>query len=187
MEPGELAHIFSTITPCHADRAPGSTPTVVFLLFFRPQDWQILTIQKTNTAGYPWANQIALPGGHIDAGDASPLAAAFRELQEETGIEASEVDLFGSIGHFATIANKDIEGFAGYWKHPRPLQIATTEISRVLELPLREALQEHRARGYAGRRPPVEELAYTIDDTRIWGATARIIHCVCEHLLTQDQ
>ncbi|MBU1241941.1 CoA pyrophosphatase [Myxococcota bacterium] len=183
MDAGELKRIFSLLTPCRAQCAPGMTPTVVFLLFFRPGDWQILTIQKTNTTGYPWANQVALPGGHVDPGDASPLSAAFRELEEETGIRASELEVFGSMGHFPTIANKDIEVFAGYWKLPRLLEVASTEISRVLELPLHAALQTHRALGYAGRLPSVEELAYPVDDTRIWGATARIIHCACEHLL----
>jgi len=182
MDAIELGRIFSTMTPCQAQGAAGSTPTVVFLLFFRPEDWHILTIQKTNTVGYLWANQVALPGGHVDQDDASPLEAAFRELFEETGIEASEVDLFGSIGHFMTIADKDIEGFAGFWKRPRPLQVAFTEIARVLELPLRDALRSHLECGYAGRMPTVGELAYPIDDTCIWGATARIIHCVCEQL-----
>ncbi len=186
MDSIELGRIFSTMTPCRDRGYDGMTPTVVFLLFFRPEDWHILTIQKTNTAGYPWANQVALPGGHVDAQDATPLSAAFRELFEETGIEESEVELFGTIGHFPTIANKDIEGFAGFWRQPRPLKVSSREISRVLELPLREALRAHRECGYAGRIPTVTELAYPIDDTRIWGATARIIHCVCEHIATQE-
>ncbi|PKN43779.1 MAG: CoA pyrophosphatase, partial [Deltaproteobacteria bacterium HGW-Deltaproteobacteria-17] len=122
MDAGELKRIFSALTPCRAKCAPGMTPTVVFLLFFRPDDWQILTIQKTNTVGYPWANQVALPGGHVDPGDTSALSAAFRELEEETGIGADELEVFGSIGHFPTIANKDIEVFAGYWKLARSLE-----------------------------------------------------------------
>jgi 8-oxo-dGTP pyrophosphatase MutT (NUDIX family) len=186
MDADQLNRFFATMTPCQAQRAQGMTPTVVFLLFFRPEDWHILMIQKTNTEGYPWANQVALPGGHVDRSDASPLAAAFRELAEETGIQSAEIDFFGSIGHFPTIANKDIEGFAGFWKHPRPLQVCAAEIARVLELPVREALRTHRECGFSGRRPPVDELAYPVEDTRIWGATARIIQCVCEHLLAHE-
>lgn len=182
MGPDELKRLFSSLRPCRPAGEPGMTPTVVFLLFWNPADWRILMIQKTDTAGYPWANQVALPGGHVDAKDASPLAAAFRELEEETGITPDEVDVFGSLGHFPTIANKDIEVFAGYWRSPRPLDVASTEISRVLELDLQDTLAWHRDHGFAGRLPPVEELAYPVDDTRVWGATARVIHCVCEHL-----
>jgi len=182
MGPDDLKRLFGTLTPCRARAEPGMTPTVVFLLFLRPEAWRILMIQKTDTAGYPWANQVALPGGHVDAGDAGPLAAAWRELEEETGITASEVDVFGSLGHFPTIANKDIEVFAGFWRAPRPLRIATAEIARVLELDLGATLAWHRDRGFSGRLPPLGELAYPVDDTRVWGATARVLHCVCEHL-----
>jgi peroxisomal coenzyme A diphosphatase NUDT7 len=186
MGPDDLKRLFSSLTPCRPAGEPGMTPTVVFLLFLNPGDWRILMIQKTNTDGYPWANQVALPGGHVDEGDASPLAAAFRELEEETGITAAEVDVFGSLGHFPTIANKDIEAFAGFWRSPRPLQVASTEIARVLELGLPATLAWHRDRGYAGRLPSVEELTYPVDDTRVWGATARVLHCVCERIRAQD-
>ncbi len=186
MDPARLARIFSSTPPLQAHMAEGMTATVVFLLFYRPQDWHVLVIQKTDTQGYPWANQVALPGGHVDASDASPLDAAFRELEEETGIGREEVDVFGSLGHFPTIAGKDIEAFSGFWKTPRPLAVSSGEIARVLELPVLPTLEMHVRRGYAGRLPPVAELAYPVADTRIWGATARIIHRVCELWLAHE-
>lgn len=186
MNAKQLAHIFSTSAPLQAHRADNMTATVVFLLFYWRKNWRILTIQKTNTKGYPWANQVALPGGHVDVQDASPLAAAFRELEEETGIQSVEVNVFGSLGHFPTIAGKDIEVFAGLWNTPRHLSVVSNEIARVLELDVHSALQTHVQCGYVGRLPPVTELVYPIDDTYIWGATARIIHRVCELWLTHE-
>lgn len=186
MDAARLARIFSGAAPLQAQMAGDMTATVVFLLFYRPEDWHILAIQKTDTFGYPWANQVALPGGHVDGRDASAQAAAFRELEEETGIRPAEVDVFGSLGHFPTIAGKDIEAFTGWWKTPHALQVSSDEIARVLELPVRETLETHVRAGYAGRLPPVSELAYPIADTRIWGATARIIHRVCELWLAHE-
>ena len=75
----------------------------VFLLLFDPARPSILMIQKTDSEGYPWRNQVALPGGHLDDGDASPLEGAFRELKEETEISRDRVVYLGSLGHFQTI------------------------------------------------------------------------------------
>jgi len=38
----------------------------VFLLLFEPADPHLLAIQKSDNEGYPWRNQVALPGGHVD-------------------------------------------------------------------------------------------------------------------------
>ena len=90
-------------------------PACVFLLLYELEDLHILAIQKADSEGYPWRNQVALPGGHIDPEDTSPLEGAFRELQEEVNIKRDQVELLGSIGHFQTINNRDIEVFIGHW------------------------------------------------------------------------
>ncbi len=48
-------------------------PACVFLLMFDFGEPCILAIQKADREGYPWRNQIALPGGHLYDEDASPL------------------------------------------------------------------------------------------------------------------
>ena len=53
-------------------------PACVFLLLFDLENPHILAIQKADSEGYPWRNQVALPGGHLDAADANPLEGAFR-------------------------------------------------------------------------------------------------------------
>lgn len=41
----------------------------------------------------PYKGKLALPGGHVDPEDASPLAAAVRELYEETRVRVAADDL----------------------------------------------------------------------------------------------
>ncbi len=41
--------------------------------------------------------ELEIPGGLIDAGDASPIAAGIRELREETGYEGEQPEIIGSI------------------------------------------------------------------------------------------
>jgi 8-oxo-dGTP pyrophosphatase MutT (NUDIX family) len=157
-------------------------PACVFLLLFDHTTPHILAIQKTDSEGYPWSNHVALPGGHLDEEDASPLEGAFRELEEEMSINRNQVDLLGSIGHFQTINHRDIEVFAGLWNGRGPVEHDPAEIARVLEIPLQVLFHTHLARGYHNRTPAVNELIYPFEDVEVWGATARILHHFIELL-----
>ena len=109
----------------------------VFLLLFNRPAPHILAIQKSDTEGYPWRNQVALPGGHMEGTDGSPMGAAFRELEEELNISKDQVDFIGSLGYFQTLTRpRDIEAFLGLWKGNGPVHFDATEIARILEIPL---------------------------------------------------
>ena len=158
----------------------GYQSACVFFLLVNTSDPYILAIQKADTEGYPWRNQVALPGGHIDKKDASSLDAAYRELEEEVGIKSSDVEPLGSIGHFQTIMKRDIEAFVGIWNENGTLRFDTEEISRILRLPLRELVDIHRKSGFSGRIPDIGELIYPVQDVTVWGLTARIFHYFIE-------
>jgi 8-oxo-dGTP pyrophosphatase MutT (NUDIX family) len=155
----------------------------VFLLLYNKADPHCLAIQKSDTDGYPWRNQVALPGGHIDKTDASPLDAAYRELKEEVNISPDQVELIGSLGHFQTVLKpRDIEVFVGWWSGRGPVSFDPVEISRVLEIPLKSLIETHMANGYHGRQFGVKELTYPFLDVEIWGASARIFHHFIERI-----
>ncbi len=159
------------------------TPASVFLLLFNRSDPHILAIQKSDTEGYPWRNQVALPGGHMEQSDAGPVEAAFRELEEELKISRDQVDFIGSIGHFQTLTRpRDIEAFIGIWNGDGPIQYDATEISRILELSLKKIFKIHQKNRYHERRPNRSEIEYPYEDVVIWGATAHIIYCFIERI-----
>ncbi|BCS97174.1 coenzyme A pyrophosphatase [Desulfoluna limicola] len=157
----------------------------VFMLLRSPEtDPTILAILKANNKGYPWANQVALPGGHQDPEDSTSLSTAYRELEEETGIVASQVDCFGSLGHFQTINSTEIEAFFGLWDgDEKEVVYDASEIARIVMIPLAAVVKTHRAKAYSGRVPGWDELLYPVEDVAVWGATARILHYFTELLL----
>ncbi len=158
-------------------------PTAVFMLLFQKNEApHLLAIQKSDREGYPWRNQVALPGGHVDAADADALSAAFREVEEELGIPPEQIEFLGRLGHFQTINRKDIEVFAGLWNGTGPVRHDPMEIARVLEVPMETLARIHRRREYEGRVPDIHELVYPLDDVVIWGVTARILHFFIELL-----
>ena len=156
--------------------------TCVFMLLFGEDEPRILAIQKSDSEGYPWRNQVALPGGHVDVKDAGPVEAAYRELEEELKITRNQVELIGSMGHFQTINNTDIEVFTGLWNGRGQIQFDSEEISRVLRIPLKELIRIHKESKFHGQIPAIQDLLYPHKDVVIWGATARIIHYFIEIL-----
>ncbi|MGM0453424.1 MAG: NUDIX hydrolase [Thermodesulfobacteriota bacterium] len=158
----------------------------VFLpLFDKKGHPHLLAVLKADTEGYPWRNQVALPGGHVDAEDPDSLAAAYREIKEELGLLPANLDVIGSIGHFQTIRQTEIEAFVVFWKgNAGRLDFDRQEIARVLEIPIQTLVQNHVSRNFCNRIPGMAELIYPFGDDNvvIWGVTARIVHFFIEHL-----
>ncbi len=168
--------------PCTGAGRPAS----VFLLFYwKKNSPYILTILKTDNQGYPWRNQVAFPGGRRDPSDPTPLAAAFRELNEEIGIEEKDVELICSLGCFPTIFDTEIEAFAGIWNGLGLSEhFDRNEISEIIEIPLQHLVSTHKEHGFSGHTPGIEKLLYPYKHVTIWGVTARILHAVIEALIS---
>lgn len=177
IDDSRLKELILNSAPSGPPAGDSHMPASVFLLLFNRSDPRILAIQKSDTEGYPWRNQVALPGGHLEKTDAGPVAAAFRELEEELKISSDQVDFIGSIGHFQTLTRpRDIEAFIGIWNGQGPIRYDDTEISRIVEIPLRKLYRVHQENRYHERRPDLREIEYPFEDVIIWGATAQIIY-----------
>ncbi|MDX8141101.1 NUDIX hydrolase [Lentzea sp. BCCO 10_0061] len=78
--------------------APGS----VTILAIQDDDEVVLTRQWIYTHG---GTEWRLPGGAVDHADADPLAAARRELAEETGLRAAKWERLGQIHGADSLSN----------------------------------------------------------------------------------
>ena len=65
-----------------------------------PEPGVLLTMRTSDLPNH--AGQIAFPGGKIDPGDASPLAAALREADEEIGLAAALIEPIGYLDLYLT-------------------------------------------------------------------------------------
>jgi 8-oxo-dGTP pyrophosphatase MutT (NUDIX family) len=166
------------------DRGAGAAPAghrenAVCLLLFESPDTTVLSILKTDSEGYPWRDDVALPGGRIESEDGGAAGAALRELHEELGIPPSHVDVLGSLGHFQTRGTKnDLEVIVARWTRRSTLRIDPREVAQVLKLPLSDLAAFHKRAGFHERSAPDlgDELIYELTDARVWGVTARILH-----------
>jgi 8-oxo-dGTP pyrophosphatase MutT (NUDIX family) len=143
---------------------------------------RLLVIQRPRTLR-THAGQFAFPGGARD-GEESLQAAGLRELDEELGLTAAEVELLGALPETPTSSHYRVTPFVGWVDRPVTLRPAAAEVDRVLEIPLHALLKEPHhwteLRRYEGRDYPVHFFDY--GGAVIWGATGlmlwNFIQCV---------
>ncbi len=124
--------------------------------------------------------QVAFPGGRVDSGDATPLAAALREAHEEVAIPPHAVDVLGAFPVESTLTSGIIVApFAGVIAASTPMRPSPDEVAEIFEVPL-SALRDPRFRGdyewsRDGSNAHVSKFpAILYGGQTIWGLTLRI-------------
>ena len=84
--------------------------------------------------------QVAFPGGKQEASDATPLAAALREAEEEIGLRAGEVEVLGPLDRHETVTDFAVAPFVGLVAAGFAPVIDRAEVDEVFEVPLGFAL-----------------------------------------------
>ena len=121
------------------------------------------------------AGEVSLPGGAIDAADASAADAAVREAWEEVGLSPELVRLVGQLDPvWIPVSNYELLPFVGTVGERPRLVPHDAEVTSIVELPL-AALFDPDVVGveeFASRGVVLRAGAYRFGGVRIWGATA---------------
>jgi 8-oxo-dGTP pyrophosphatase MutT (NUDIX family) len=157
------------------------------LAVLRPADGdvEVLLIQRSDREGDPASGQVSLPGGHREPVDRSLAETAMRELAEEVGLTAEEVEqpirYFGTrpapyfrleVAAFVTVL-----GPSG----AVPRAVDPTEVEEVFWLPRSELARVEAVprTTHLGERA-VE--AAVFDGHVVWGFTRRLLMGLFERL-----
>ena len=130
------------------------------------------------------SGQIAFPGGKIDPTDASPLAAALREAEEEIGLAPACVTPLGYLDPYLTGTGYLVTPVVALVTAPLRLALNPLEVDDVFEVPLPFLMdpdhhEEHR-RDFGGRSRRFYAMPF--GDRFIWGATAGMLRNLYERL-----
>ena len=130
------------------------------------------------------AGQVAFPGGRIDPGDASPLAAALREADEEIGLPARYASPLGYLDSYLSGTGFRIVPVVALIEPGFELTINHDEVDEAFEVPLAFLMARENHARHSGVWKGVERHFYAMpfEQRNIWGATAGIIHNLYQRL-----
>ena len=105
----------------------------------REQPGLLLTKRSSHLRKH--AGQVAFPGGAVDATDASLIAAALREAQEEVAIPPDAVDIIGVLPPVDSVTGFQVTPVVGIIPPDLQYHASVDEVAAVFEMPLAEALR----------------------------------------------
>ena len=150
---------------------------VLIPLYERDGAPQLLFIKRTDRVR-THRGEIGFPGGRIEPEDASPLAAALREAEEELGIAPESVTPLGALPPVSTVVTSTlIHPFVGRLDQPPELRPDPFEVAEVVEVPLMTLLDPATfvVEDWVLRGTPRTIFIYRYGPYDIWGATGRIV------------
>lgn len=148
-------------------------------------DLDILLIERAATLNHH-PGQVAFPGGGVDPGDESVVAAALREAREETGLDPLGVEVLGTLPALPLpVSNFVVTPVLGWWARQTPVNVVDYgESAQVFRVPVRDLLDPANrvmtvlARGGHTYKGP----AFTVNGVVVWGFTAGILDYVFREL-----
>jgi 8-oxo-dGTP pyrophosphatase MutT (NUDIX family) len=135
----------------------------------------LFTIRTQELASH--AGQVAFPGGKIDPGDESPVAAALREACEEVGLERTLIEPIGYLDLYLTFSGFRILPTVARVQPDFTLTLNPREVTETFEVPLDFLMtpENHQRRSREWKGIEREYYAVPFGDRYIWGITAGIV------------
>ena len=128
--------------------------------------------------------QIAFPGGKIDPSDATPLAAALREAEEEIGLDRRLIEPVGYLDLYLTFSGYRILPVLARVEPGYRLKINPSEVAEAFEVPLEFLMQPDNHQRHKRDWKGIERQYYAMPfgERYIWGVTAGILRNLYERI-----
>jgi 8-oxo-dGTP pyrophosphatase MutT (NUDIX family) len=141
----------------------------------RDEPTVLLTQRAQHLPDHP--GQVSFPGGKIDKEDASPLASALREAEEEIGLDRAHVAPLGYLDLYMTTLGYRIVPVIARVKPGFKLNLNVSEVDEAFEVPLSFLMNlnnvQRHSRDWQGLTR--HYYAITFGERYIWGVTAGIL------------
>lgn len=150
---------------------------VMILLYARAGSWHTVLMRRPEYVG-AHSNQISLPGGKFESGDAGLRATALREIREETGIDDGLIRILGNLSPLhIPVSGIEVLPVIGYYPSEPDFQPDPSEVAYLIEAPLAALLDPGNTREkFRSILCKLVRVPYfQIGEEHVWGATAMIL------------
>jgi 8-oxo-dGTP pyrophosphatase MutT (NUDIX family) len=163
--------------------APGNTDAAVLVPLYLDSGHLHAVFTKRRDDLKRHAGEISFPGGRQDFPDEDLRVTALRESEEEIGLERADVELVGALPPVGTfVTGYRIHPFVGVIKAGHAWTPQPNEVEEVLEIAVRSLIDGYELKRLLRRGVPIKTPTYTVGESFIWGATARIVQQLLERL-----
>jgi 8-oxo-dGTP pyrophosphatase MutT (NUDIX family) len=185
----EIRQCFSAFEPRSVEPAPSRKAAVAVVLREALEGPELLFIERATRSGDPWSGHMAFPGGRLEAGDATPRAAAERETLEEVGLCLKGAEYIGLLG--------ELQGHRRFGQHslvvsahvffaeqPCRVTLESSEVRSSIWFPVRKILEEDRHVAYQTAEAENQDFPGILvgEPGRhvVWGLTYRFLELFME-------
>src|SRR5262245_38296895 len=177
-------HELDPMTAAIAAVRPIRPAAVLVPVVARAEPMVLLTQRTAHLKDH--AGQISFPGGKIDPGDASPMAAALREADEEIGLAADRIEPIGYLDLYLTTFGFRIVPLVARVTPEFALTLNPDEVADAFEVPLAFLMSpenhQRKSREWNGLTRHFYEMPF--GERYIWGETAGILRNLYESIYT---
>ena len=158
-----------------AEVRPIRPAAVLVAVVDHPEPTVLLTQRAQHLPDHP--GQVSFPGGKIEKGDASPLASALREADEEIGLDRAHVEPLGYLDLYMTTLGYRIVPTIARVKPGFTLKLDANEVDNTFEVPLAFLMDQANVARHAREWQGLTRHYYaiTFGERYIWGVTAGIL------------
>lgn len=170
-----ITHFQLRLPESHLRPATGRQAAVLIPIVARDEPGLLLTRRSALLRKHP--GQVAFPGGMQDASDASLVATALREAEEEIGLPRQQVRVLGQLPPVTSSTGFRVTPVVGIIPPDLPLRASPDEVESMFEMPLALALETARYAPLDIQRHGLHHRVWLswFNHYFIWGMTAGII------------
>jgi len=158
--------------------------TVLFYPDEKEQTRLLLILRKTYKGVH--SNQIAFPGGKVEAADKDLHATALRETYEEVGVLPENINILKTLTEvYIPPSNFLVQPFMGLYKKKVPYILQESEVETIVEVLLSDFMDDKNVQTEKITTTYVQNMEtpiFKFNGYTVWGATAMMLNEVKELL-----